>query len=55
VGWPDIPRISDYNFAPVIEKALAMPGFSEDTNSRAVMTGFGRNAVLGVQTRSLKQ
>jgi len=27
VGWPDLPHISDYNFAPVIEKALAMPGF----------------------------
>jgi hydroxylamine reductase len=25
-----------------------MPGFAEDQNGRAVMTGFGRNAVLGV-------
>ena len=54
VGWPDIPRISDYNFAPVIEKALAMPGFSEDTNGRAVMTGFGRNAVLGVADKVIE-
>jgi hydroxylamine reductase len=54
VGWPDIPRITDYNFAPVIEKALAMPGFSEDTNGRAVMTGFGRNAVLGVADKVIE-
>ena len=54
VGWPDVPRISDYNFAPVIEKALAMPGFTEDTNGRAVMTGFGRNAVLGVADKVIE-
>jgi hydroxylamine reductase len=54
VGWPDIPRISDYNFAPVIEKALAMPGFEEDTNGRAVTTGFGRNAVLEVADKVIE-
>ena len=48
VGWPDVPRISEYDYSPVIQKALAMPGFAEDKNGRAVMTGFGRNAVLGV-------
>ena len=39
---------------PVIEKALAMPGFSEDSNGRAVMTGFGRNAVLGVADKVIE-
>ena len=48
VGWPGVTHISDKNFAPVIEKALAMPGFSEDSNGRSVMCGFGRNAVMGV-------
>jgi len=48
VGWPEVTHISEYRFAPVIKKALAMPGFAGDTNGRAVMTGFGRNAVLGV-------
>ncbi len=48
VGWPGVPHIADKNFAPVIEKALAMPGFTEDTNGRSVMCGFGHNAVLGV-------
>ena len=48
VGWPGVQHIADKNFAPVIEKALAMPGFSADTPGKEVMVGFGRNAVLGV-------
>jgi len=48
VGWPGVTHISDSNFAPVIERALALPGFAEDTNGRSVMVGFARNAVMGV-------
>jgi len=48
VGWPGVTHIADKNFAPVIEKALEMPGFLEDTNGRYVTCGFGHNAVMGV-------
>jgi hydroxylamine reductase len=48
VGWPGIKHLPDLNFAPVIEKALQMPGFPEDANGRTVMVGFGRNTVMGV-------
>jgi hydroxylamine reductase len=48
VGWPGITHLQDRNFKPAIDKALAMPGFAEDSNGRAVMAGFARNAVLGV-------
>ncbi len=48
VGWPGISHISDRNFKPVIDRALALPGFQEDENGREVMAGFGRNTVLGV-------
>jgi hydroxylamine reductase len=48
VGWPGATHVKDYNFAPVIEKALSMPGFPEDVNGKSVMTGFGRNAILAV-------
>ena len=48
VGWPGVTHIKDRNFSPVIEKALALPGFSEDTNGRSVMVGFGHNAVMGL-------
>jgi hydroxylamine reductase len=48
VGWPGVTHIKDRDFTPVIEKALSLPGFPEDTNGRSVMCGFGRNAVMGV-------
>jgi len=48
VGWPGVTHISGKDFSPVIEKALAMPGFTQSTNGKSVMVGFGRNAVLGV-------
>ncbi len=48
VGWPGVAHIPDRNFAPVIAKAMAMPGFGHDTAGKSVMTGFARNAVLGV-------
>ncbi|MFC1811425.1 hydroxylamine reductase [Thermodesulfobacteriota bacterium] len=48
VGWPGLTYIADKNFAPVIEKALEMPGFAKDTEGKSVMVGFARNAVMGV-------
>ncbi|RJR43679.1 MAG: hydroxylamine reductase [Desulfobacteraceae bacterium] len=48
VGWPGVPHIADKNFAPVVKKALELPGFTQDVNGRSVMCGFGRNAVMGV-------
>jgi hydroxylamine reductase len=48
VGWPGVAHIADKNFAPVIEKALELPGFGEDTEGKSVMVGFARNAVMGV-------
>ena len=48
VGWPGVRHIADKNFTPVIEKALELPGFSEDQNGKKVMVGFGHHAVMGV-------
>jgi hydroxylamine reductase len=48
VGWPGIRHISGRNFAPVIERASALPGFTADENGRSVMVGFARNTLLGV-------
>jgi len=48
VGWPGVAHIADKNFTPVIEKALKMPGYPEDTNGHSVMCGFGHNAVMSV-------
>ena len=48
VGWPGIPHITDLNFQPVIDRALALPGFDEDHVRQEVIVGFARDAVLGV-------
>jgi len=54
VGWPGVPHIADKDFSPVIEKALEMPGFAEETNGRQVMCGFGRNAVISVADKVIE-
>ncbi len=48
VGWPGVTHIDDHNFEPVIARALAMEGFAADQEGKTVLTGFARNAVLGV-------
>jgi hydroxylamine reductase len=54
VGWPDVPHISDYNFRPVIESALALSGFLEDKDRGEVTVGFARNAVLEVADKIIE-
>ena len=55
VGYPGMRHIGPgKDFAPVIEKALALGGFAEDTTfpgingGETVMTGFARNTVMNV-------
>jgi len=48
VAWPGVVHISDQNFAPVIEAALAADGFAEDGTDKTILVGFGHDAVLGV-------
>jgi hydroxylamine reductase len=48
VGWPGAVHVKNGAFGPVIEKALAMPGFPADADKGTVMTGFARNAVMSV-------
>jgi len=54
VGWPGVRHIADKDFTPVIEKALEMPGFSEDTEGKSVMVGFARNAVMSVADKVIE-
>lgn len=46
VGWEDVTHISDGDFSPVIEAALAAPGFAEDEPEDFITIGFARNSVL---------
>ncbi|OGV72287.1 MAG: hydroxylamine reductase [Lentisphaerae bacterium RIFOXYB12_FULL_65_16] len=48
VAWPGVTHIGDRNFKPVIDAALAAPGFAESAPEKTILVGFGRNAVLGV-------
>jgi hydroxylamine reductase len=48
VGYPGVVHISSRDFTPVIEAALAQPGFIEDAPAKFITIGFARNAVLGV-------
>jgi hydroxylamine reductase len=48
VGWPGVTHIENRDFTPVIEKALALPGFAEDSNGKTVTVGFARNTVMSV-------
>ncbi|MBD2576298.1 hydroxylamine reductase [Oscillatoria sp. FACHB-1406] len=59
VGYPGlnaIPMGADGHpdFTPAINKALELPGFTEEDAPRQVMTGFARNAVLGVADKVIE-
>jgi hydroxylamine reductase len=58
VGYPGLKYLPNIDhgapdFTPVIEKALALPGFLEDQPPREVNVGFARNTVLGVADQVL--
>jgi hydroxylamine reductase len=48
VGWPGVTHIKDQDYSAVIDKAMEMDGFSEDTDKGSVMVGFARNSVMSV-------
>lgn len=55
VAWPGVAHIErDRDFMPVIEAALAAPGFPEDAPEKTITVGFGRNAVLGVADKVIE-
>ncbi|VAW38496.1 Hydroxylamine reductase [hydrothermal vent metagenome] len=54
VGWPGVNHITDKDYTPLIDKALSMAGFTEDTDKGTVMVGFARNTVLGVADKIIE-
>ena len=48
VAMPGVTHVSNKDFSPVIEAALAAPGFAEDGPDRTITVGFGHEAVMGV-------
>jgi len=54
VAWPGVKHIANRDFMPVIEAALASPGFAEDAPGKTILVGFARNAVLGVADKVIE-
>ena len=54
VAWPGVMHIADGNFAPVIEAALAAPGFAETAPEKTILVGFGHGTVLGVADKVIE-
>ncbi len=51
VGWPDVAHVAGSgakDFSAVINRALALPGFTDTVDNGSVLVGFARNTVLGV-------
>ncbi len=46
VAWPGVRHIANRDFTPVIEAALAAPGFKEDGSGKTILVGFGHAAVM---------
>ena len=47
VSWPGLGHCKGRDFSAVIRKALELPGFEEDVPGKEVLTGFGRETLLG--------
>ncbi|MCL4202213.1 MAG: hydroxylamine reductase [Pirellulaceae bacterium] len=55
VAWPGVAHIgTERDFSPVIEAALAAPGFEEDAPEKTILVGFGHDAVLGVADKVIE-
>ena len=54
VGWPGCKHIINKDYTPVVEMALAMEGFTDDTETTSVTVGFGRNTVLSVADKIIE-
>jgi hydroxylamine reductase len=53
VAWPNVTHIDgdtkgNKDFTPVIEAALAAPGFKEDAEEKTITIGFAHNTVMNV-------
>lgn len=46
VAWPGVRHVSRDDFSPVIEAALAQPGFVTEGAEHYITVGFGRNTLL---------
>jgi len=48
VTFPGVAHVENGKFKPVIDAALAAPGFDADAPEKSILVGFGHNTILGV-------
>lgn len=48
VAWPGVTHVPNGEYTLLIDKALEMPGFTEDLDAGSVMVGFAHHTVIGV-------
>jgi len=52
VAWPGVTHIGpDKDFTPVINAALAAPGYAADEPEKTILVGFGHEAVMSVASK----
>ena len=54
VGWPDVKHIVNLDYTPVIQKALEMPGYTNNIARGEVTVGFARNTIMGVADKVIE-
>jgi len=54
VAWPGVTHIGNRDFHPVIDAALAAPGFAGTLPEQKILVGFGHNAILGVADKVIE-
>jgi len=48
VGMPGLPHLTKHNLGPLIDRALELPGYTEDKPDMEILVGFGHKTVIGV-------
>ncbi len=48
VSYPGVKHLENGQFQPLIDAAMAMPGFAEDAPEHRITIGFARNAILSI-------
>ena len=54
VAWPGVTHVKNGEFGPVVDAALAAPGFDADGPAKTITVGFGHGAVLGVADKVIE-
>lgn len=55
VGWPGVTHVSGHDFTAVIDKALSLPGFTEDQPEHLITIGFGHHALMAAAPAVIEQ